>query len=101
MGRDALRRQGWIARAGRGNRLRDRLVRAVGEHLVLLLHAPLGAMGGVAVGERRSGFDRPGKSAILGLLAPRLRLDRSHQPAPPAPPPPLSPRLPPIPSRPL
>ncbi len=40
----------------------------MGEHLVFLLHAPLGAMGGVAVGEQRTGFDRPGKSAILGLV---------------------------------
>ncbi len=56
-------------------------MRAVGEHLVLLLHAPLGAMGGVAVGERRAGFDRPGKSAILGLLAAGLGLDRSDEAA--------------------
>ena len=47
----------------------------MGQHLVFLLHAPLGAMGGVAVGERRAGFDRPGKSAILGLVAAALGLD--------------------------
>jgi CRISPR system Cascade subunit CasD len=51
------------------------------EHLVFLLHAPLGAMGGVAVGEQRSGFDRPGKSAILGLIAAALGLDRSDEAA--------------------
>jgi CRISPR system Cascade subunit CasD len=51
------------------------------EHLIFLLHAPLGAMGGVAVGERRAGFDRPGKSAILGLVAAGLGLDRSDEAA--------------------
>jgi CRISPR system Cascade subunit CasD len=53
----------------------------MGEHLVFLLQAPLAAMGGVAVGERRSGFDRPGKSAILGLVAAALGLDRSDEAA--------------------
>jgi CRISPR system Cascade subunit CasD len=53
----------------------------MGEHLIFLLHAPLGAMGGVAVGERRAGFDRPGKSAILGLVAASLGLDRSDEAA--------------------
>jgi len=51
----------------------------VGEHLVFLLHAPLGATGGVAVGERRAGFDRPGKSAILGLVAAGLGVERSDE----------------------
>jgi CRISPR system Cascade subunit CasD len=51
------------------------------EHLVFLLCAPLAAMGGVAVGERRAGFDRPGKSAILGLVAAGLGLDRSDEAA--------------------
>jgi CRISPR system Cascade subunit CasD len=51
----------------------------MGQHLVFLLHAPLGATGGVAVGERRAGFDRPGKSAILGLIAAALGLDRSDE----------------------
>lgn len=59
------------------------MVSPVGDYLVFLLHAPLGAMGAVAVGERRGGFDRPGKSAILGLVAAALGLDRddeeSHQ----------------------
>jgi CRISPR system Cascade subunit CasD len=53
----------------------------MGEHLIFLLHAPLAAMGGVAVGERRAGFDRPGKSAILGLVAAGLGLDRSDDAA--------------------
>lgn len=38
-------------------------------------------MGGVAVGERRAGFDRPGKSAVLGLVAAALGLDRSDEAA--------------------
>jgi CRISPR system Cascade subunit CasD len=53
----------------------------MGNHLVFMLHAPLGAMGGVAVGERRAGFDRPGKSAIVGLVAAGLGLDRSDEAA--------------------
>jgi CRISPR system Cascade subunit CasD len=51
------------------------------EFLVFLLHAPLGAMGGVAVGERRAGFDRPAKSAVLGLVGAALGLDRTDEPA--------------------
>jgi len=51
------------------------------EYLVFLLYAPLGAMGSIAVGERRAGFDRPGKSAILGLVAAALGLDRSDEDA--------------------
>jgi CRISPR system Cascade subunit CasD len=51
------------------------------EHLVFLLYSPLAAMGGVAVGEQRAGFDRPAKSAILGLLAAALGLDRSVETA--------------------
>ena len=51
----------------------------VSEHLVFLLYAPLGAMGGVAVGERRGGFDRPAKSSILGLVAAGLGLERSDE----------------------
>ena len=53
----------------------------MGKYLIFLLHAPLGAMGSVAVGERRAGFDRPGKSAIVGLLAAGLGLDRSDEAA--------------------
>jgi CRISPR system Cascade subunit CasD len=55
-------------------------VTLVSEHLVFLLYAPLGAMGGVAVGERRGGFDRPAKSSILGLVAASLGLERSDEP---------------------
>lgn len=49
------------------------------EHLVFTLWAPLGAMGEIAVGERRTGFDRPGKSAILGLLAAALGIERTAE----------------------
>jgi CRISPR system Cascade subunit CasD len=56
-------------------------VKSMSDHLVFLLHAPLGAMGGVAVGEQRTGFDRPGKSAILGIIAAGLGLDRSDEAA--------------------
>jgi CRISPR system Cascade subunit CasD len=38
-------------------------------------------MGGIAVGERRAGFDRPGKSAVFGLVAAALGLDRSDEAA--------------------
>lgn len=44
--------------------------------LFFTLWAPLGAMGDVAVGERRAGFDRPGRSALLGLIAAALGFDR-------------------------
>jgi CRISPR system Cascade subunit CasD len=57
------------------------MVTTLSEHLVFLLHAPLGAMGGVTVGERRGGFDRPGKAAILGLVAAAVGLDRTDEAA--------------------
>jgi CRISPR system Cascade subunit CasD len=53
----------------------------MGEYLVFHLHAVLGAMGGIAVGARRVGFDRPSKSAIVGLVAAGLGLDRSDEAA--------------------
>lgn len=51
------------------------------ETVVFTLWAPLAAMGDVAVGERRAGFDRPGRSAVLGLVAAALGLDRTDQAA--------------------
>ncbi|KXV33281.1 CRISPR-associated protein Cas5 [Gluconobacter thailandicus] len=45
-------------------------------YLTFALIAPLSAFGGVAVGERRDGFDRPARSAILGLVAACLGLTR-------------------------
>ncbi len=47
--------------------------------LTFALAAPLGGMGGVAVGERRTGWDRPGRSAVLGLVAACLGLERSDE----------------------
>lgn len=44
--------------------------------LMFRLYAPLGAFGDVAVGERRGGFDRPGRSAVFGLVAAALGIDR-------------------------
>lgn len=47
--------------------------------LIFTLWAPLGAMGEIAVGERRTGFDRPAKSAIVGLLAAALGIERREE----------------------
>ncbi|MCX7631283.1 MAG: type I-E CRISPR-associated protein Cas5/CasD [Geminicoccaceae bacterium] len=47
--------------------------------LIFTLWAPLGAMGEIAVGERRTGFDRPAKSAIAGLLAAALGIERREE----------------------
>lgn len=49
--------------------------------LTFRLYAPLGAMGGVAVGEQRDGWDRPGRSAVLGLIGACLGLDRTEEAA--------------------
>ena len=46
------------------------------EYLLFTLYAPLAAMGDIAVGERRDSWDRPGKSAVLGLVAAALGLER-------------------------
>lgn len=46
------------------------------DFLLFTLYAPLAGFGDVAVGERRAGFDRPGRSAVLGLLAGALGLER-------------------------
>ena len=43
--------------------------------------APLASMGEVALGERRVGLDRPGRSAILGLVAAALGIERRDEPA--------------------
>ena len=45
----------------------------------LHLYAPLAAMGDIAVGERRGGFDRPARSAVLGLVAAALGIDRADE----------------------
>ncbi len=49
--------------------------------LTFRLYAPLGAMGGVAVGEQRDGWDRPARSALLGLIAACLGIERADEAA--------------------
>jgi CRISPR system Cascade subunit CasD len=46
------------------------------DYLTFALVAPLAAFGGIAVGERRSGWDRPARSAVLGLVGACLGLER-------------------------
>jgi CRISPR system Cascade subunit CasD len=45
-------------------------------YLTFALVAPLASFGAIAVGERRSGWDRPGRSAVLGLIGACLGLHR-------------------------
>ncbi len=47
--------------------------------LAFSLYAPFAALGDLAVGERRGGFDRPARSAMLGLVAAALGLDRADE----------------------
>lgn len=49
--------------------------------LTFSLVAPLVSFGGIAVGERRLGGDRPAKSAILGLVAAALGIERNDDAA--------------------
>ena len=49
------------------------------EILTFALVAPLGAMGSLAVGERRGTWDRPARSAVLGLVAGCLGIERSEE----------------------
>jgi len=49
------------------------------EFLLFTIYAPLMSWGDIAVGELRGSWDRPSRSAILGLLAAGLGLDRSDQ----------------------
>ena len=51
----------------------------VAEFLTFVLAAPLAAMGEIAVGERRGIWDRPGRSAVLGLIAGALGLSRDEE----------------------
>jgi CRISPR system Cascade subunit CasD len=48
--------------------------------LGLTLYAPLASFGSIAVGERRDTGDRPAKSAVLGIIAAALGLDRADEP---------------------
>ena len=49
--------------------------------LVFTLYAPMGAFGEIAVGERRMGWARPGRSAILGLVAAAQGVERADEDA--------------------
>ncbi len=47
------------------------------QFLVFTIYAPLCSLGEIAVGERRMGWTRPGRSAVLGLAAAALGLTRA------------------------
>lgn len=47
--------------------------------LLFTLYGPVAAHGEVAVGERRMGWDRPARSAVLGLVAAALGLPRDDE----------------------
>lgn len=49
------------------------------EFLLLTLYAPLASWGEIAVGEERGSWDRPSRSAVLGLIAAALGIDRLDQ----------------------
>ena len=48
-------------------------------YLLFTLAAPLAAFGTIAVGERRPTADRPAKSAVLGMIASALGIERSQE----------------------
>ena len=47
--------------------------------LLFTLYAPMGSFGEIAVGERRMSWARPGRSAVLGLVAAALGIERSDE----------------------
>lgn len=49
------------------------------EFLLLTLYAPLASWGDIAVGEARGSWDRPSRSAVLGLIAAALGITREQQ----------------------
>jgi CRISPR system Cascade subunit CasD len=49
--------------------------------LIASLYAPIASWGDITVGERRTSWDRPSRSAILGLVAAALGLERPDQAA--------------------
>ncbi len=49
--------------------------------LLFALYAPMCSLGEIAVGERRMGWARPGRSAVLGLVAAARGIDRSDEAA--------------------
>ncbi|PZW44784.1 CRISPR system Cascade subunit CasD [Humitalea rosea] len=51
------------------------------DYLTFALVAPIASFGAIAVGERRSGWDRPARSAVLGLIGACLGLEREDDAA--------------------
>ena len=51
------------------------------QFLMFTLYAPMGSYGEIAVGERRMSWARPGRSAILGLVAAALGIERTDEDA--------------------
>ena len=51
------------------------------DFLLLTLYAPLASWGDIAVGEVRDSWDSPSRSAVLGLVAAALGIDREDQSA--------------------
>lgn len=49
------------------------------DFLLLTLYSPLASWGDIALGELRGTWDRPSRSAVLGLVAAALGLERSDQ----------------------
>ncbi len=49
------------------------------DFLTFALVAPLASFGSLAVGERRQGWDRPGRSAVLGLVGACLGIERADE----------------------
>ena len=49
--------------------------------LLLTLYAPMGSFGEIAVGERRMSWARPGRSAVLGLIAAARGIERTDEDA--------------------
>ena len=49
--------------------------------LLFTLYAPMGSFGDIAVGERRMGWARPGRSAVLGLVAAAQGIERTDEDA--------------------
>jgi CRISPR system Cascade subunit CasD len=47
--------------------------------LLATLYAPMASWGDIAVGERRTSWDRPSRSAVLGLVAAALGIERQDQ----------------------
>lgn len=49
------------------------------QFLLARLYAPMASWGDITVGERRTSWDRPSRSAILGLVAAALGIERADQ----------------------